>query len=714
MNATPARGAPPRRRLGVRLVLTALVVVVALLTAALVHSTWSVTANRNVRDVVGQLNRQIVSAIGEELTGVLANASAVQEALRTIFFQNVISTTDEAKREFTFLALLQSQPSLSWISFGWPDGHFFGAQKVDDRQIRMVEVGFDKATGVVRRRVDNYDVIDGDIEFKERLFTDSAYDSTRQPWYVNAATSDIPVWSEVMDFPTKVRPAISTSTRLVVFQDYIGVINVVIELERLSRFLTTLKVGQNGTVFILAPDGRVMAAPLDPKAHPMPESEAVPWRRLGTDPQPELRVAAAALKGAGMTLGTVAETRQLEADDPADGRPYFVTFSPLNFQGWTVATVIPTSDFLDAFDRSTRMLLWAVAVFVIAIAVAGTLLVDRLVVGPIQRIAKQLRHVEQFRLDRITHIASPLREIDSLSTTLDQMGRGLASFQKFLPTELVRLLVSQGVEARPGGSRQTLTILFTDLAGFTTLSERLGDRIVPVLADYLGRMSRIVQDGGGTVDKFIGDAVMAFWGAPLPDETHAVDACRVALKAQSMLAEFRRSAEHDGAGELRMRLGVNTGEVLVGNIGSEDRLNYTAIGDPVNVASRLESLNKRYGTEILIGEDTRLAAGEAIVVRRVDTVAVYGRMHGIAIYELLAMAEDGPACGALDWVGAYEAGLAAYRDRRWDRATELFRETIRLRGGADGPAAVMIGRCAEFGAEPPAADWMGVSVMETK
>ena len=714
MNANPARAALTPRRLGIRLVLTALVVVTGILTAALVHTTWSVTANRNVRDVVGQLNRQIVSAIGEELTGVLANASAVQEALRTIFFQNVISTTDEAKREFTFLALLQSQPSLSWISFGWPDGHFFGAQKVDDRHIRMVETGFDKTAGVVRRRIDNYDVIDGDIEFKERLLTDSTYESTKQPWYVNAAATDIPVWSEVMDFPTRVRPAISTSTRLVVFQDYVGVINVVIELERLSRFLSTLKVGEHGTVFILAPDGRVMAAPLDPAAHPMPESEAVPWRRLDGDPQAELRVAAVALKEAGLSLDRVKETRQIEADDPADGWPYFVTFSPLNFRGWTVATVVPTGDFLDAFDRSTRMLLWMVALFVIAVAAAGTLFADRLVVGPIRRIAKQLRHVEQFRLDRIAHVASPLHEIEDLSTTLDQMGRGLGSFQKFLPTELVRLLVSQGVEARPGGSRQTLTILFTDLAGFTTLSERLGDRIVPVLADYLGRMSRLVQDGSGTVDKFIGDAVMAFWGAPLPDDDHAAHACRTALAAHRMLAEFRRSAQHEGAGELRMRIGLNTGEVLVGNIGSEDRLNYTAIGDPVNVASRLESLNKRYGTEILIGEDTRKAAGDAVVVRRVDTVAVYGRMHGVAIYELLGMAEDRTACGSLDWVGAYEAGLAAYRERHWDRAVELFREAKCLRGGADGPSDVMLGRCAEYRAEPPAPDWMGVSIMETK
>src|SRR5437899_120890 len=209
-----------------------------------------------------------------------------------------------------------------------------------------------------------------------------------------------------------------------------------------------------------------------------------------------------------------------------------------------------------------------------------------------------------------------------------------------MPTELVRTLVSRGVEARPGGHQQTLTVMFTDLAGYTSISERLGDRIVPLLAEYLEAVSTAVLSRSGTIDKFIGDGLMAFWAAPVPNEDHAIDACAAALECQRLLASQRAAAERCGGTPLRMRIGLNTGRMLVGNIGSDERLSYTVIGDPVNVASRLEPLGKIYGVDIIIGEDTRTAASDAITVRRLDQVSVYGRIGGLAIFELLGMAGD--------------------------------------------------------------------------
>src|SRR5271169_2212679 len=228
-----------------------------------------------------------------------------------------------------------------------------------------------------------------------------------------------------------------------------------------------------------------------------------------------------------------------------------------------------------------------------------------------------------------------------------------------MPTELVRTLVSHGVEARPGGRQQALTVMFTDLAGYTAISEQLGDDVVPLLAEYLEAVSTAVLNHSGTIDKFIGDGVMAFWGAPLPDERHAIDACEAALECQHLLALQRRAAKARGSTALRMRIGINTGRMLVGNIGSNERLSYTVIGDPVNVASRLEALGKIYGVDIIIGEETRMAAGDAIIVRRLDRVAVYGRIGGLAIYELLGSAE-GAETATPEWVRLYDAGLAAY------------------------------------------------------
>jgi adenylate cyclase len=347
------------------------------------------------------------------------------------------------------------------------------------------------------------------------------------------------------------------------------------------------------------------------------------------------------------------------------------------------------------------------------IAAIAILSANRLVGAPLLRIARQLKHIEEFRLERVGRVTSPLRELDDLSAALLQMSRGLASFRKYMPTELVRTLVSRGVEARPGGQQQILTVMFTDLAGYTSISERLGDRVVPLLAEYLEVVSAAVLGRGGTIDKFIGDGVMAFWGAPVPNERHAVDACAAALECQRLLASQRAAAERCGGTALRMRIGINTGRMLVGNIGSNERLSYTVIGDPVNVASRLEPLGKLYGVNIIIGEETRIAAGEAIIVRRLDWVAVYGRSGGLAIYELLGLAEDAKTATP-EWVRTYEAGLAAYKDRRWSEAIGFFEATAAIRGTVDHPSEILMERCRSCLADPPSNDWNPISVLEAK
>jgi adenylate cyclase len=251
--------------------------------------------------------------------------------------------------------------------------------------------------------------------------------------------------------------------------------------------------------------------------------------------------------------------------------------------------------------------------------------------------------------------------------------------------------------------------LFADIAGFTGLSERLGDQIIPLLSSYLDTISREVSSHGGTIDIFIGDAVMAFWGAPATNADHAVDACRAALACHRAL---RASGLTDDSGRpLRVRIGVNSGEMLVGNIGSEFRLNYTVIGDAVNVASRLEGANKEYGTEIIIGEETRRLAGDRVHVRELDRLTVYGRTGGIAIYELLDIAEPGAAPPA--WVALYDCGLAAYRTRNFTAAKSFFQQVLNARA-SDQPARTMLEKCDRYLESPPGDDWDATNAMTAK
>jgi adenylate cyclase len=699
----PAR----RRRIGLRTVLTGLVVAAVLLTASIVHWSWSRTARDNIVEIAGQLNREIVASVEHELDTLFTNASGVEEALRSILFQGAIAAEDEAKREYVFLSLLRSQPALSSVAFGFPNGNYFGAETLGDGRYSMIEVRR-RPRRPSELRIDSYHAIPGDVMFERRILERTTYSATAQPWYRRAVAAEGTDWSLSEVLPTRSAAALHVSTRLDLYGKFAGVIDTVIELDRLSRFLSGLAIGKSGAAAILDEAGHILAASSGPG---WLASEMRPIRSVEAGQSAPLAVIGRAVaEGKTRPAPSQAMAATVEAEEL--GGEWFVTLTPLPFAGWSVATAIPASDFLGPFQRNARRLLIALVIFTLAAVAGAALTAETAGVRPLGRIAGELAHLQTFRPERIRRRSSLVAELDELSDALVRMGAGLGSFRKYLPAELVRTLVARGIEARPGGEQQVLTVLFTDIAGFTGLSERLGGAVVPILTDYLSRASAAIHGQRGTIDKFIGDAVMAFWGAPLPDRDHAVNACRAALRLRQEMAELRTAGPDEARG-LSIRIGVNTGSMLVGNIGSEERLSYTVIGDSVNLASRLEALNKLYGTEIIIGEATRAAAGNAVIVRELDQVAVYGRSGSTRVYELIALAEaSGDAAAA--WIAAYERGLALYRERRWAEAIAALQKVAALKGEKDPPAVLLIERAGQYAAMPPAADWDGVEVLGRK
>ena len=353
-----------------------------------------------------------------------------------------------------------------------------------------------------------------------------------------------------------------------------------------------------------------------------------------------------------------------------DGEAYEAVLSPISFPGWSLVTVVPESEFLGPVQATIRKLVMGLAVLIVAAGLLSAWLAQRLIAAPLIKVVNEIKHVERFDLDKVERHPSRLSEIENLSGAIADMAQGLAAFRKYIPADLVKLLISEGTEARLGGDIRFMTVMFVDLAGFTGMSERMGSRIIPLLSRYFDSVSAQVQTHGGTIDKFIGDAVMAFWGAPKANAQHAVDCCRAALACQRAV---RDAGLVDDAGRpVKIRIGINSGDMLVGNIGSEVRLNYTVIGDAVNIASRLESTNKQYGSDIIIGPETRRLAGDNIVVRELDRLAVYGRAGGLQIYELLGM--TGEATRSSGWVEHYEAGLAAYRAQDFAGAIDHFKK----------------------------------------
>jgi adenylate cyclase len=272
-----------------------------------------------------------------------------------------------------------------------------------------------------------------------------------------------------------------------------------------------------------------------------------------------------------------------------------------------------------------------------------------------------------------------------------------------------------------GGDKREMTVLFSDIRGFTSISEKLDpEKLVHLLNRYLTRMSDVIFHHQGTIDKYMGDAIMAFWGAPRSQPDHARLACVTALEMVSELAQLNAELHEQGVPELAMGVGINTGPMVVGNMGSERRFDYTVMGDAVNLGSRLEGLNKEYGTSIIISETTLAQAGPGIRARFLDLVAVKGKKEPTAVYELLAVDEltdgrvDGRANGHTDEaLEAYERGIECYRARDYRGAIPYFETALRL-DPDDGASALYLERCRTLAENPPPADWDGVYVMTRK
>lgn len=269
------------------------------------------------------------------------------------------------------------------------------------------------------------------------------------------------------------------------------------------------------------------------------------------------------------------------------------------------------------------------------------------------------------------------------------------AFGTYVSPVVVDQLLSHPELAELGGRRAVLTVLFSDLADFTPISEEMDpEELVAFLNEYLTEMTEVVLRHEGTVDKFEGDAIMAFFGAPLPLPDHPARAVKAALEMQRSLDSLRRRWAEEGKPQVRMRIGINTGEVVVGNMGSHKKMDYTVMGDAVNLAARLEGVNKVYRTEVLMSGSTYESSG--VTAREIDIVRVKGKAQAVRIYE---PSEDLPP----EVVRAYEEGLKLYRERKWDEAASAF-----ALFPEDGPASVMRERCLAFLRNPPPQDWDGV------
>ncbi len=332
---------------------------------------------------------------------------------------------------------------------------------------------------------------------------------------------------------------------------------------------------------------------------------------------------------------------------------------------------------------------------------------------PLERMAKDVIKIGEGHILFSSDSNIIVKEMIDLKEGIEKMKSGLLSFRKYIPYKVVNQVLKSRKTAEPFAEKKELTLFFSDLENFTTISESLEpDKLVKLIGDHLAMCTNIIQALDGTVDKYIGDSVMAFWNAPEDCENHELKACQAALACQEQMVLFNERNKAEGLPPLKMRIGISTGTVFVGNIGSDDRLNYTAVGDTVNLASRLEGTNKSYKTLILISDKTLVGIRGQILTRPVDKVAVKGKINAILIHEVLALGQDEtPELRKI--IDLTTLGFEHYQAQRFQQAMDCYHQI--LEHGKDDPLAwVYIGRCKAYLEFPPPSDWDGTYISNSK
>jgi class 3 adenylate cyclase len=426
-------------------------------------------------------------------------------------------------------------------------------------------------------------------------------------------------------------PVMSLGYPIIANGQFIGFVGANITFGILSDFLASHKTSPHSTTFVMDRFGGIVAYP-DPASgvrmvHGRPMLAHI--RDLADQ---------AAAMAAQAYLDTGADRVLFTA--PSTGLKYIAAIHrfPASFpRPWEVVTVVPFDDFIGNLNQTNRHLEIIIAIF-IAIEVLLIAFAARAIAHPIERVSQRMQKLQLLRLAPTDPPRSPIKEIFQLQEAVNLMSNSLRSFAAFVPVGIVRQLVSSGMPLTLSGESRFLTIFFSDLEDFTSVSEDLSpeDLMRQVSSHFEVVVGALTQESA-TIDKFIGDSVMAFWGAPTHVPDHVYRACVGALRAAHRVKRLNHQWAQDGRPQMRMRIGLHCANVIVGNMGSTDRLSYTVMGDGVNVASRLEGINKLFQTTICISDSVYNAVAERIIARPIQLVSVKGRHRKVMVYELIGV-----------------------------------------------------------------------------
>lgn len=471
------------------------------------------------------------------------------------------------------------------------------------------------------------------------------FDPRARPWYQGAEKNQALYWTDIYAFNPTGEPGITIAEPLLdANKNVVAVVASDISFIVLSKFLQNQQIGKNGKAFILNETGQVI----------LPEI-------------PQSLITQKLVKEAYKASLT---SKSTDFSFKSEGLEYFThihQFSSSIPENWRIAVLVPLNDlFIDLMETQKILVLISLVILLIAAALGAFL--ARRISRPIAMLVQEIDKIRRLDLGSEVRVRSNIKEIILLDSAIAAMRVAIRSFSRYVPKEVVKRLIEKGEEIQLKGEKKELAIFFSDIAGFTSITEqKTPEELSILLAEYLDGMSKIILENTGVIDKYIGDGIMAFWGAPLAMQDPALKACQAALACRQYLTGLNAKRREENKPEFPSRIGINLGTVFVGNVGTSERINYTVMGDPVNTASRLQALAKNYHSVILITDTVYEKVKEHFVTRPLDEVVLRGKKETTKIYELMDPTEEALAC-------QFRAAYQAYHDSDFAKAKELFEQ----------------------------------------
>lgn len=517
--------------------------------------------------------------------------------------------------------------------------------------------------------------------------TDFSYDPRARFWYEKAKRVQKQFWTDVYQYQNLQYLGVTVATPVFIKpQGFVGVIAIDVRLDWISKYLAQQKISKNGIIFVVTQKGKLIGYPdlyVNKVFTELADIHSLP------------------LAWVSKSFDIYKSTKKSSFSFRYQGQTYIAAFNsfaevPENYQDpWIVGVVAPENDFIgklklnNIIDAGIGILILILGLFIVSTLITY-------VINPIKKLVHQTERIKRFDLDETEYVHSRIKEVFMLSNAINTMRIGLRSFKKYVPAGLVKQLIRTGEDVRIGGTKKTLTVLFSDIENFTHMAESINpNELMEIMNEYFEELSKIIIREEGTIDKYIGDSIMAFWGAPTPVKHPAHHAARVALECEKRLDVLNAIWKQQNKSILNTRFGIHIGEAIVGNIGSSERINYTAVGDVINIASRLQGVNKVYGTRIMVSETVYQEIKNDFVLRKIDCITLKGKSIRLNIYELLAENKNELPFDFDEYTKCFDEAFAAYENKNWDEAEALFKLCLKYYPN-DTVAKVFIHRCHKF------------------